>query len=69
MRIGLIAGGQATDLHLRAMAHAGGFAVVAVAHPVAAARHDLARRLNCPAFDSAATLLDAAGLDGVVVAS
>lgn len=67
-RIGLIGAGRMGQTHLRALAGSSSVAVTAVAEPVEAVRTALAAR-GLATFESVPQLLDAGGIDGVLIAA
>lgn len=67
-RLGLIGAGRMGRTHLRALAGSTAVAVTAVAEPSAAARTAIAASGRA-AFEDVAQLLDAGGIDGVLIAA
>ena len=67
-RLGLIGAGRMGRTHLRALEHSTRVAVTAVVEPIAAARSALATA-GMVAFDNVGQLLDAGGIDGVLIAA
>lgn len=67
-RLGLIGAGRMGRTHLRALAGSKAIAVTAVVEPVAAARAAMADT-GRTVFEDVAQLLDAGGIDGVLIAA
>ncbi len=67
-RIGLAGAGRMGRTHLRALADCESVRVVAVAEPAARVREGIAA-LGLPAYSSVAGMMDAGGLDGVLIAA
>jgi myo-inositol 2-dehydrogenase/D-chiro-inositol 1-dehydrogenase len=66
-RLGLVGAGRMGATHLRALAGSIETPVVALAEPVAAARQSAAETFGCAGYESVDQLLDAGGIDGVLI--
>ncbi|WP_167332415.1 Gfo/Idh/MocA family oxidoreductase, partial [Rhizobium giardinii] len=67
-RLGLIGAGRMGQVHLRAAAESSLVEVTAVVDPVAATRLSLAGN-GIKAYETAAEMIDAGGVDGVLIAT
>jgi myo-inositol 2-dehydrogenase/D-chiro-inositol 1-dehydrogenase len=67
-RLGLVGAGRMGRTHLRALAGSSAVAVTAVVEPVAAVRSELAAAGRA-VFEEVGQLLDAGGIDGVLIAA
>lgn len=66
-RLGLVGAGRMGQTHLRALADVADVEVAAVAEPVEALREQVAEAFGLRGYSTVADLLDAGGLDGVLV--